>query len=159
MPIPREQLRLTDDELNGLLETERTLRAATVSPQCAPHVVPLWFVWHDGAIWINSLRRSKRAHDVAAGSEVALCVDTGDEYGELRGAVLYGRFQAAEGESGLSQVRLMFARKYWALDSIPDLKSHEWLALRPDRVVSWDFRKIPAGRDRRLEARKPSPAD
>jgi nitroimidazol reductase NimA-like FMN-containing flavoprotein (pyridoxamine 5'-phosphate oxidase superfamily) len=159
MPIPRAQLRLSDAELNRLLDTERTLRAATVSPQGMPHVVPLWFVWHDGAIWINSLRRSKRAHDVAAGSEVALCVDTGVEYGELRGAVLYGRFRPAENEAALAQVKTMFARKYWALDAIPDLDSHEWLVLRPDNVVSWDFRKIPAGRDRRLEARKPSPKD
>ena len=159
MPIPREQLRLTDRELDELLANERTLRAATVSPEGLPHVVPLWFVWHDGAIWINSLRRSRRAHDVVAGSAVALCVDTGVQYEDLRGAVLYGRFAPAGDDSGLPQVKEAFARKYWNLDAIPDLKSHEWLLVRPERVVSWDFRKIPAGRDRRLEARKPSPGN
>ncbi len=159
MPIPREQLRLTDEELDQLLANERTLRAATVSPGGLPHVVPLWFVWHDGAVWVNSLRRSKRTHDVAAGSAVALCVDTGVQYEDLRGAVLYGRFTPAGEDSDLSQVKEAFARKYWDLDAIPDLKSHEWLLVRPERVVSWDFRKIPAGRDRRLEARKPSPGN
>jgi len=157
MPIPREQLRLRDQELDELLTNERTLRAATVSPDGRPHVVPLWFIWHDGAIWINSLRRSRRAHDVVAGSAVALCVDTGVEYGELRGAVLYGSLEPANDVSDLSQVKAAFARKYWGMDAIPDLKSHEWLLLRPDNVVSWDFRKIPSGRDRRLEARKASP--
>jgi len=159
MPIPREQLRLTDQELDDLLANERTLRAATVSPDGLPHVVPLWFVWHDGAVWVNSLRRSKRTHDVAAGSGVALCVDTGVQYEDLRGAVLYGRFTPAGADSDLSQVKEAFARKYGGLDATPDLKSHEWLLVRPDRVVSWDFRKIPAGRDRRLEARKPSPGN
>jgi len=157
MPIPREQLRLTQTELNDLLTHERTLRAATVSPDGFPHVVPLWFVWHDGAVWINSLRRSRRAHDVVAGSAVALCVDTGVEYQDLRGAVLYGRFAVATESTELSQVKVAFARKYWGLDAIPDLKSHEWLLLRPENVVSWDFRKIPSGRDKRLEARKPAP--
>jgi nitroimidazol reductase NimA-like FMN-containing flavoprotein (pyridoxamine 5'-phosphate oxidase superfamily) len=157
MPIPREQLRLTDQELDELLANERTLRAATVSPEGLPHVVPLWFVWHDGAVWVNSLRRSKRTHDVAAGSAVALCVDTGVQYEDLRGAVLYGRFTPAADQADLSQVKGAFARKYWGLDVIPDLTSHEWLLVRPDRVVSWDFRKIPAGRDRRMQARKPSP--
>lgn len=157
MPIPREQLRLTDDELDELLTDERTLRAATVSAEGRPHLAPLWFVWHDGAIWVNSLRRSRRTHDVAAGSDVALCVDTGVEYEQLRGAVLYGRFASAADEADLARIRAVFAQKYWGLESIPDLKSHEWLVLRPDQVVSWDFRKIPAGRDRRLEARKASP--
>ncbi len=157
MPIPREQLRLSDDELDELLTTERMLRAATVSPEGMPHVVPLWFVWYERAIWVNSLRRSKRTHDVAAGSQVALCVDTGVQYGDLRGAVLYGSFTPAAGEPGLAQVKAAFARKYWNVESVPDLRSHEWLLLRPDRVVSWDFRTIPSGRDKRLEVRKPSP--
>jgi hypothetical protein len=32
------------------------------------------------------------------------------------------------------------------------MKSHVWLCMRPDRTASWDFRKIPTGRDERLEA-------
>jgi hypothetical protein len=43
------------------------------------------------------------------------------------------------------------------MDAISDLKSHQWLRLRPDRVASWDFRKIPSGRDRRLDAGKSQP--
>ncbi|MGZ4119933.1 MAG: pyridoxamine 5'-phosphate oxidase family protein [Actinomycetota bacterium] len=152
MPIPREQLRLSESELDELLTTERTLRAGTVSSDGWPHVVPLWFVWHEGSIWINNLRRSKRSRDLERGSPVALCIDTGHEYGQLRGAVLYGRFEAADEAPGLADVKSAFARKYWNLPSVPDLKSHVWLRLKPERIASWDFRKIPAGRDRRLEA-------
>jgi len=154
VPIPREQLRLSPAELDELLTSARTLRAGTVSPDGWPHVMPLWFVWHEGEVWFNSLRRSRRARDVAAGSPVALCVDTGTEYAELRGAVLYGRFAPAGDRPELPAVKEAFAAKYWPGVAIPDLASHEWLSLRPDRVVSWDFRKIPAGRDRRLEARR-----
>jgi pyridoxamine 5'-phosphate oxidase-like protein len=158
VPIPREQLRLDDDELDALLTSERTLRAATVSRDGTPHVVPLWFVWRDGFVWINSLRRSRRARDIRDGSRVALCFDTGIEYGELRGAVLYGRFEDASDDPSLPEVKAAFGAKYWKAASVPDLKSHIWLRLRPDRLASWDFRKIPAGRDRRLEAaRHPKP--
>jgi len=152
MPIPREQLRLDDRDLDDLLRTERTVHAGTVSPDGEPHVVPLWFVWLEGSVWINSLRRSRRARDVRAGSPVALCIDTGTAYGELRGAVLYGRFEDATDEEALENVKAAFAEKYWKTGTVPDLKSHIWLRMRPDRVASWDFRKIPAGRDKRLEA-------
>lgn len=154
MPIPRGQLRLSEAELDELLTVERTLRAGTASPEGAPHVVPLWFVWRDGAIYINNLRRSRRSRDIAAGSPVALCIDTGRDYGELRGAVLYGTFEEAVDDPALEEVRATFGRKYWGGADVPDLRSHVWLRMRPDRIASWDFRKIPTGRDKRLEATK-----
>jgi hypothetical protein len=112
----------------------------------------LWFVWHDGAVFVNSLSRSRRARDLAAGSPVALCVDLGDSYGELRGAVLSGRLEDAGGDPRLDSARALFAGKYFGGADLPPLRSHVWLVLRPKRVVSWDFRKIPPGKDRRLEA-------
>jgi len=151
VPLPRSMLRLTDDELEELLSSELTLRAGTVGPDGWPHVAPLWFVWHDGAIWINSLRRSKRTSDLAAGSKVALCVDTGTDYSQLRGAVLYGTPHEAEGDPELETARKAFAKKNWNIDDIPAMKSHVWLKMVPDKIVSWDFRKIPPRGDPRLK--------
>ncbi len=153
MPVSRELLRLTPDELDELLTVTRTLRAGTVSSDGWPHVVPLWYVWADGMVWINSLRRSRRARDVQAGSPVALCVDDGFEYAELRGATLYGRFVVVPPEDAdLPAIRRAFGEKYFGGIDIPMVKSHEWFRMRPERIVSWDFKKIPAGRDKRLEA-------
>jgi hypothetical protein len=157
MPIPREKLRLSPDELDDLLRRERTARVATAAPDGSPHVIPMWFVWHEGAVWVNSLIRSRRTRDIDRGSKAAVCVDAGVEYGELRGAVLYGSFEEAGGPA-LDQIREMFGAKYWGGIAVPAVRSHRWLKLRPERVVSWDFRKIPTGGDQRLEAlRKPAP--
>jgi nitroimidazol reductase NimA-like FMN-containing flavoprotein (pyridoxamine 5'-phosphate oxidase superfamily) len=158
VPIPRSQLRLDDADLHELLTTERTMRAATVGPDASPHVVPMWFVWHGGAIWINNLRKARRSSDLAAGSTVALCIDTGFEYFELRGVVLYGRPEAVDrADPDLAEVRRTFGTKYFYGADIPEVMSHQWLKMVPDRVVSWDFRKIPAGRDgREVLSRKES---
>jgi general stress protein 26 len=152
MPVSRSILRMTDDERDAFLTTERTLRCATVSPEGDPHVVPLWFVWHDGAIWLNSLKRSRRARDLAAGSKVAMSIDAGEAYGELRGVVIYGRAADAEPGPTLDAVRAIFGEKYWGGVAVPELASHRWLVVRPERIVSWDFAKIPKGRDKRIEA-------
>ena len=48
--VPREQLRMTAEELDDYLGSQRTLRIATVDDDGVPHVVPLWFVWHAGAV-------------------------------------------------------------------------------------------------------------
>jgi hypothetical protein len=151
MPLPRSLLRLTPDELDELLTTEGTLRAGTVSPDGTPHVAPLWFLWFDGAIWLTSLRRSRRSSDLAAGSKVALCVDTGKAYWELKGAVLYGTPQEAKDDPKLPEARKAFAQKNWGIDDLPDTKSHVWLKMVPDKIVSWDFAKIPAASDPRVK--------
>ena len=153
MPIPRSQLRLSDQELAELLDTERTVRAGTVSPDGSPHVAPLWFVWHRGALWINNLRKSRRTRDIEAGSPVAMCIDTGHDYFELRGVVLYGRPETVDPEDPeVPVVRAAFGDKYFGGIDIPQVKSHQWLRMEPEKIVTWDFRKIPAGRDGRAEA-------
>lgn len=151
MPLPRSILRLTDSELEELLTTERSLRIGTVGKNGMPHVAPMWFVWHDGAIWLNSLIRSKRTKDLASGSPVALCVDAGHDYFELRGAVLYGTPEEVTEETVTTKARRLFGRKYWNIDEIPVTKSHTWLRVKPDKIVSWDFKKIPANKDPRLK--------
>ncbi|MCA1830197.1 MAG: pyridoxamine 5'-phosphate oxidase family protein [Actinomycetota bacterium] len=151
MPIPREQLRLAPDELDELCASVRTAHVGTATDR-GPHVVPLWFVWFGGEIWISNLRKSRRLADLARGSPVAICVDDGFEYAQLRGAVFYGRLVDATGSERLGAVRAAFAAKYWGGAKVPELKSHVWLRLEQERLVSWDFRKIPAGRDKRLEA-------
>jgi nitroimidazol reductase NimA-like FMN-containing flavoprotein (pyridoxamine 5'-phosphate oxidase superfamily) len=155
MPIPRDQLRLTDEELAELLGDARTMRVGTVSPDGSPHVVPLWFVWHAGSIWMNNLRRSRRTQDLRAGSQVAICVDVGEEYFELRGAVLYGTPEEVPSDDPeLPTVRQAFGDKYFGGRDAADRKSHDWLRMDPERIVTWDYRKIPAGWDDRAELSK-----
>lgn len=152
MPIPRSHLRLTPDELDELLTSQRTCRIATVSRSGEPHVVPLWFVWLDGAMYFNNLRKSRRTKNLERGSRVSVCVDAGEQYNELRGAVLYGRLVDASEDDRAPEARRLFGQRYGGGVPLPEMRSHQWLKLVPDEIVSWDFKKIPAGRDRRAEA-------
>jgi general stress protein 26 len=143
---------MTPDELEAFLSRERTARLATVSPDGEPHVVPMWFVWHDGAMFFNSLKRSRRMRDARHDARVSACVDAGHEYGELHGAVLYGLLEPVTDQAVLDDLGRLFGEKYWGGIEIPEVRSHRWMVLRPDRIASWDFKKIPSGRDKRLEA-------
>lgn len=153
MPIPRDRLRLRPEARSELLASTRTAHCGTVDAEGQPHVVPLWFVLFDGDLFVNSLRRSRRGANLREGSPVSLCIDAGDEYGELRGLVLNGRFEPVADGRVLNQVRTAFGAKYWRGADVPDLESHEWFRMITEREVSWDFRRIgEAGRDRRLQA-------
>ncbi|MFP5224999.1 MAG: pyridoxamine 5'-phosphate oxidase family protein [Actinomycetota bacterium] len=155
MPISRDKLRLQPQARLELLNKTRTGHCATVDQEGWPHVVPLWFVWHEDHLFVNSLKRSKRGRNLRDGSRVSFCVDAGEAYGELRGLVLKGRFEPETDETTLEAIKGLFGEKYWNGTAVPDLKSHEWFRLVIISEVSWDFRRIEeAGRDARLEALK-----
>lgn len=138
---------MTPDELDTFLTEQRTCRVATVGPT-GPHATPLWFVWHGGALWLTSLNRSQRWTDLARDPRVAVVVDAGEEYAELRGAELRGRVEVV-GEvprtggpvAELAGPEQAFADKYTGGNVVHDGR-HAWLRLVPHKVTSWDFRKL-----------------
>lgn len=139
---------MTAEELDEYLASQRTLRLATVADDGVPHVVPLYFVWHDGAVWLSSLRKSRRHRHLLTGRPVGLVVDDGDTYGELRGVRMSGTPAAIPEDDPVRQVASrIFARKYWGLDEMPSRRSYESVRITPIEIASWDFRKIPSGAD------------
>lgn len=145
------RIMMTSAELDAFLREQRTCRVATVSPDGRPHVGALWFAWDGTSLWLYSLIRSRRWADLRRDPRVAVVVDDGVEYAELRGAELSGTAvvvgeapRTGEDCPELGPVEALFARKYFGLDSVPHDGRHAWLRLTPDAVASWDFRKLSA---------------
>ncbi|MFH7335059.1 pyridoxamine 5'-phosphate oxidase family protein [Streptomyces sp. KHY 26] len=143
------RIMMTPGELDAFLAAQRTCRVATVSAGGAPHVSALWFAWDGGALWLYSVVRSRRWAQLGRDPRAAVVVDSGEEYGELRGAELAGRveFVGEVPRTGgpcpeLVAVEPLFARKYFGIDEMPHDGRHAWARLVPERIVSWDFRKL-----------------
>jgi hypothetical protein len=138
---------MTVEERDQFLTTSWTCRLAST---CAdgPHVTPLWFVWHQSALWISSIVHSQRWTDVLRDPRVAVVVDAGEQFNELRGVELRGNVSVV-GEAprsgapvpALVDVERKYARKYLNGSTFHYDGRHAWLRLDPARVVSWDFRK------------------
>lgn len=143
------RIMMTPEERDAFLRAERTCRMATVSRDGAPHVGPLWFVWDGTSLWLYSVTRSRRWAQLRRDPRVAVVVDAGEEYGELRGVELSGtvEFVGETPRTGepcpeLDEPERLFARKNFGLDEMVHDGRHAWLRLTPDTVASWDFRKL-----------------
>jgi PPOX class probable F420-dependent enzyme len=153
MSMVREQRRgrriaMDRAELDAFLTQERTCRVATSSPD-GPHVSPLWYVWDGTALWLSSLVKSQRWTDIERDPRVAVVVDAGEEYAELRGAELHGTVEVVGDvprtgtpDPVLEEPERLLARKYRGAGTPQYDGRHAWLRLVPDKVTSWDFRKI-----------------
>ncbi|MGW0567069.1 pyridoxamine 5'-phosphate oxidase family protein [Streptomyces tauricus] len=145
------RIMMTPEELDEFLTTQRTCRVATVSADGAPHVSTLWFVWDGESLWLYSITRSKRWADLRRDPRVAVVVDTGEEYDQLRGVEVSGSVEfvgevprTGEPCPELDAVERMFARKNFGLDEMPHDGRHAWMRLTPEATASWDFRKLAA---------------
>ena len=52
---------------------------ATVRPDGRPHVMPVWGVWMDDALWFSSSRGSRKARNLAANAHCAITTDNAYE--------------------------------------------------------------------------------
>jgi Pyridoxamine 5'-phosphate oxidase len=146
------RIMMTPAELDEFLSTQRTCRVATVSPDGAPHVSTLWFAWDGTSLWLYSITRSKRWADLRSDPRIAVVVDAGEDYGELRGVELTGSVEFVgeiprTGEEQIPELETperLFARKNFGMDQVPHDGRHAWLRLTPKAIASWDFRKLAA---------------
>jgi len=151
----REQRRgkaiaMAAEEIEAYLAEERTCRVATVGANGEPHVKPLWFVWVDGALWLNSVVKSQRWTDVIRSPKVAIVIDGGHDFMELHGVEIIGTAEvigdaprtelAPEGDPA-RPAEDAFGKKYAGGQFMPDGR-HAWLRVVPEKLTSWDFRKI-----------------
>lgn len=155
-PIERQRrgtsISMSSDELDEFLATERTCRVATVGAGGQPHVTPLWFVWDRPALWLYSLVRSQRFTDLQHNARIAVVVDTGTDYSELRGVEIQGTSRVVgevprtgEHLAELEEPERRFADKYSGGTMFHDSR-HAWIRVEPLKIASWDFRKIPRDR-------------
>ncbi|MGW7467392.1 pyridoxamine 5'-phosphate oxidase family protein [Streptomyces xantholiticus] len=146
------RIMMSTGERDAFLTEQRTCRVATVSPDGRPHVSALWFVWDGTSLWLYSLTRSRRWAELRRDPRIAVVVDDGEEYGELRGVELSGTavFVGEAPRTGedcpeLTLPEALFAAKNFQVAAMPHDGRHAWLRLTPDAIASWDFRKLPAG--------------
>ncbi|POM23663.1 Pyridoxamine 5'-phosphate oxidase [Actinomadura rubteroloni] len=151
----RDQIRMTGDELDAFLRASRTVTCATLGPNGRPHLVPLWFVPHDGAIACWTYRRSQKVANLRREPRATLQFEDGTDYAELRGATMECDAEVVDDASRTAAVGLALTARY-ALDGgsaaeVPaelvefvrgQAEKRVALLFRPTRTVTWDHRKL-----------------
>ena len=84
----RDQITLSELERRELLEAERIAVVSSLGPRGWPHSMPLWFVAREGEVWIWTYAKSQKVRNLERDARATVLVETGHEYGELRGAMI-----------------------------------------------------------------------
>ncbi|MGW4220166.1 pyridoxamine 5'-phosphate oxidase family protein [Streptomyces bacillaris] len=143
------RIMMTPEERDAYLREQRTCRVATLAADGPPHIGALWFVWDGTSLWLYSITRSLRWSQLREDPRIAVVVDDGEAYDELRGVELAGtaEFVGEAPRTGepcpeLDVPERLFPAKYFGMTEMPHDGRHAWLRLTPSTVTSWDFRKL-----------------
>ncbi len=152
MPSRRDAITMTDAELHRFLQEEKTVTVATIGPKGRPHLMPLWFVAEGTVISAWTFGKSQKVKNLERLAQATLQVEAGEEYQELRGAMLECDVEIVRDTAKVTEIGAAVMRRYTGAPpgEIPDSVKQQapkrvGLIFRPTRVASWDHRKLGGG--------------
>jgi PPOX class probable F420-dependent enzyme len=153
MPSRRDQIALTPEEQRSYLETSHTVILTTLDRQGYPHSVAMWYVVEPGgAVAMTTFRKSQKVKNVERDPRCALLVESGRDYPELKGLLIRGRAVVDGDGEHVLDVLDRINQKYHG-DGGPAVREalraqaskRVILRIVPERVASWDHKKLGLG--------------
>jgi len=81
---------MSDDLLRRAFRDATVARLASIGPDGAPHVAPLWFVWLEDAIYLSTRQGGTTWDNAEREARVALVIDRGRDWIEQSGVQVTG---------------------------------------------------------------------
>lgn len=150
MPNRRATIALTSTEQEVFLRDGWTLQVASIGPRGFPHLVAMWFVMIDGKIHFTTFRKSQKVLNVQRNHQLAVMLESGRRYAELRGLVIEGNGVIIDDPHFTAHVMALVGEKYNGIPAPTDTPEAA-LAVASKRVVirvdpvevySWDHQKL-----------------
>jgi PPOX class probable F420-dependent enzyme len=152
MTNARDRIQLTEAEQDDLLESARTIHIASIQPDGRPHLVPMWFARDDeGLLIFSTYGKSQKIVNLERDPRITVLAETGTEYDEVRGVSIDGTAEVIR-DPHVTMRTLQLVGAHTAgqprpqptpdADPPPIAYKRVTVRIRPDRVRSWDHRKV-----------------
>ena len=108
---------------------------ATVTPHGAPHLMPVWAVWHEDRLWFSSANGSRKARNLAGSPRCVLSTED-----PLEPVVVAGRAERVTDRDALTSMLAAENAKYgtdYGMEML-DPGSNSAFALEPEWVFALD---------------------
>lgn len=147
----RDQIRMTDAEVEAFVAEQRVVTVATTNPNGRPHLAPLWYVPRGIGFHGWTYAASQKARNLERLPQATVQIEAGDSYDQLRGVSMECDVKLLDPDDTLA-VGIELARRYTldGADVPPELvdavgkqaAKRVGLAFTPTKIASWDHRKL-----------------
>ena len=143
--MARPDIRLTPEEQAAFLRANRKCALATLDGDGFPHIVAMNFCVRDGAFWMTSYGKAQKVVNIRRDPKVALMVETGGKYAELKGIMVRGLCEIIEGAAAVNRVFAWMAEDRGeprSPGSAASAPKRIVLKITPAKIVTWDHGKL-----------------
>jgi len=149
MPKRRDEVTMTDAELQEFIESQKTVQVATINKDGTPHLVPLWFAVVDGDIVLETFTKSQKVVNLERDPRMTVLLEDGDVYEELRGVTLYAEAELVLDVDRVHDLHMAVLQRNTdipveTLDKVSRGMAPKKTAIviKVKRSFSWDHRKL-----------------
>jgi PPOX class probable F420-dependent enzyme len=150
MAKSRDAIRMNAAELAELYAECKSLQVATLGKDGAPHLTTLWFMVHDGKVMFETYGKSQKVMNLRRDPRIAVLCEKGEDYGELRGVSIQGRAELVESGERLQSLMTALVDHHFpgqSAEKVAEIAAgmaakRIVVVVHPDKVISWDHRKL-----------------
>jgi PPOX class probable F420-dependent enzyme len=146
----RDRIRMSPDEVLDHLAGPHKLQLATLNPDGFPHLVTMYYDVFDGRVGFWTYATAQKAVNLRRDPRLTCLVETGEDYLDLRGVQIQGAAELIEDDGAVADVGRRVYGRYIPggitaeLEPYIERQAAKRIAVmvEPERVVSWDHRKL-----------------
>ena len=148
----RNQIAMTPEELSAYLNEARNMSLCTIGKDGYPHVVAMSYMAKDGCIYMSSFKKAQKVVNAKRNPKVAVMVESGRAYGELKGVLIRGECEVIDEPEAVWEL-MKEVRDFQGTTVTPTedavlkerAKKRAVLKITPVKTSSWDHTKLPEG--------------
>ena len=149
----RDQIKMTDDEIAEFLRSSKTIILVSNGKDGFPHPMPMWYaVDDDNVVYMTTFGKSQKINNLRKDPRVALLVESGDAYQELKSIVIYTEVELLDDVEATRDVLFNISVQRGDLSEDAGESVREGMMktaskrigmkFTPDKIVSWDHSKL-----------------
>jgi len=146
----QSQIKMTPAEQDVYLKHARTMTLCTIDKDGYPHAVAMAFMMKDGCVYMTSYRKAQKVVNIRRNPKVAVMVESGKAYNELRGVMIRGWCEIIDDPAEVWKImREIRAFQGESVDAPTNAviqeraKKRSALKIIPEKITSWDHSKLP----------------
>ena len=146
----QSQIQMTPEEQAKYLKHARTMILCTIDKDGYPHAVAMAFMVKDGCIYMTSFRKAQKVVNARRNPKVAVLVESGLKYNDLRGVMIRGNCEIIDDADEVWKIMREVRASQEGGNAAPTnavvqerAKKRAVLKITPTKVSSWDHSKLP----------------
>ena len=129
---------------NEFLKTQKIIRIATIGKNKTPHIVPVWYMYSRGKIYIGTNSTTNKVKNLKRNNRISFCVDVGINSPEIFGVMGQGAANLILDLDKVRKIAKKILLKYF--ETLKDSSAKELLddtdciiEITPTKLSHWSY--------------------